>query len=149
LTDIDIRWVGNSDIQLKDGRLSTPIPWVPERFGGLWVELVNDQFSFSANDAEPSGPNESAFDEAGSMESAKIKIEAGNKIFIRGPEYGREPPRNVPHQAIRYLEHVFRGSSARVGLDCLFAIGPAMSDLQQSAICPYVTVTMFAVAKAF
>jgi hypothetical protein len=25
LTDIDIRWVGNSDIQLKNGRLSTPI----------------------------------------------------------------------------------------------------------------------------
>jgi hypothetical protein len=24
LTDIDIRWVGNSDIQLKNGRLSTP-----------------------------------------------------------------------------------------------------------------------------
>jgi hypothetical protein len=41
LTDIDIRWVGNSDIQLKNGRLSTPNAITRKAFGNKFRRIKN------------------------------------------------------------------------------------------------------------
>jgi hypothetical protein len=39
LTEIDIRWVGNSDIQLKNGRLSPLIEHAREKIEAFELEL--------------------------------------------------------------------------------------------------------------
>jgi hypothetical protein len=44
LTDIAIRWVGNSDIQLKNGRLSTP-----NEFLDVLLARKYDRYKFTAS----------------------------------------------------------------------------------------------------
>jgi hypothetical protein len=104
------------------------VPFMPETFGGLTVDLVNDDFDFSASGDEAETSDISAMGNAESSDTSSVvdgaepsdtdtkKIVPGNTLFIRGPLYGQESAKTIPTKAFPFIPHIYHGTNARVGL---------------------------------